>query len=100
MNHSHGKDLHISKVRVKIDHTPARVIDALRAAARSSVGIPAGTIPTAYACEFSDALVTYEVAFAVDSFALASRVQSDVITRVTDDCHRMGIKIGTPVVEV
>jgi small-conductance mechanosensitive channel len=101
-NHSQANDLHICTVRVKINHTvsPARVIDTLQAAARSSAGIPAGTLPTAYACEFSDALVTYEVAFAVDSFTVASRVQSDVIARVTDDCQRTGIKIGTPAMDV
>jgi small-conductance mechanosensitive channel len=76
------------------------VIGTLQAAARCSAGISAGTIPTAYACEFSDALITYEVAFAVDSFALASRVQSEVIMRVTDDCQSMGIKIGTPAIDV
>jgi small-conductance mechanosensitive channel len=101
-NHCRLNDPHLCTIRVKIDHTvsPARVIDALEAAARASSGTSPGTTPTAYACEFSDALVAYELAFAVDDFTLMAAVQSEVIRRVTDAFQSMGIQIGTPAMDV
>jgi small-conductance mechanosensitive channel len=60
----------------------------------------AGTTPRAYACDFADALIAYELAFAVDDFTVASGVQSEVIRRVADAFQSTGIPVGAPATDV
>jgi small-conductance mechanosensitive channel len=101
-NHRRLNEPHIFTIGVKVDHKvpPARVLDALHAAASSSPGIASGTAPTAYACGFDDSLLTYELALPIDDFTLIGRVQSDVVAHVADTFGCMGIEIGTPAMAV
>jgi small-conductance mechanosensitive channel len=97
-NHSRMNEPYICTIRVKINHivSPARVIEALQATAVACPGTAAGTAPTAYACEFDDMLITYELAFAVAHFTSTPGVQSDVIRSIAEKFQSMGIQIGTP----
>ncbi len=85
-NHRRRGDPLLCTLGVKIDHTvsPTRVIEALRAATSGSSKIAPGTSPVAYACGFRDALISYEVAFAVEDFTLSQGARSDVIGHVTE----------------
>ncbi len=101
-NHSRLNDPHISTVEVMIDHTvaPALVIDALQTAAMASGQHEPGSVPTAYACGFSDALAIYELAYPVRNVALASKIRSDIVLRVTGECLSRGIEIGASATDV
>jgi small-conductance mechanosensitive channel len=101
-NHRRLNDAHLCTIRIKIDHgvSSTRVIEALQAASSGRRGIAPGTAPTACACGFEDALVTYDLTFAVDDFTQISDVRSDVIRAVTDTFQRMGIAIGSRVMDV
>jgi small-conductance mechanosensitive channel len=101
-NHRRLNDPHLCALRVKVDHTvpPMRVIDTLQAAAGGSAGIAPDTSPVAYACEFIDSLIVYEICFGVDDFALTSTVQSEVIRQVADAFQGAGIPIGTAAMDV
>jgi small-conductance mechanosensitive channel len=101
-NHSRPRGPHRCIIRLKVDFKvpPSRVIDALREAASGSPDIAHGSKPAAYACEFSDSLVAYELAFAIDSFALTLSARSAMLRRVADTFQRMAISIGTPPVDV
>jgi small-conductance mechanosensitive channel len=101
-NHRRLNDPHICTIEVKIDHrvSPTRVLDALQAAAGGSSGIAPGTSPTAYACGFTDALVAYELAFAIDDYTRTAGVQSEVIRRVADAFQSRSIHIGSPGLDV
>lgn len=101
-NHRRLNDPYICTIGVKIDHrvSPTRVVDALQAAAVGSSGIAPGTTPTAYACGFADALVAYELTFAIDDYTRTAGVQSEVIRRVTDAFQSRSIHIGTPGLDV
>jgi small-conductance mechanosensitive channel len=101
-NHRRLNDPHLCTLRIKVDHTvpPTRVIDTLQAAAASSPGIAPDTSPVAYACEFVDSLVAYEICFGVDDFVLIPTVQSEVIKRVADALQRAGIPIGAAAMDV
>jgi small-conductance mechanosensitive channel len=94
----------LRSLKLKVEHTvsPATVIDALQAAARGSPGIAAESPPVAYACEFADSVITYEIWFGIDDYVAASAVQSELIRRVTETLHAKGIDIGAaaPVVQV
>ena len=100
-NHRRANE-HICSIALKIDHRvpPARVISTLLAAAGGSVGVVRGSSPEAYAREFSDANILYDLSFVVDDFVTARRVQSELITRVTESLCRQNIEIGIPVTEV
>jgi small-conductance mechanosensitive channel len=99
-NHSRPKGAHRCIIRLTVDFAvaPARVIGALKAAATGSPNIAHGTTPEAYACAFSDALVIYELAFALESFALVPGVKSEILRRVADAFQGAGIRIGIPLV--
>jgi small-conductance mechanosensitive channel len=95
-NHRRLNEPYISRLSLQIDSavSPARVIKALESAAHASPGVASGSKPAAYACGFADSLVTYTLYFAVESFTLASDVQSQVIIHVTDALRSEGIQIG------
>lgn len=101
-NHSRPKGPHRCIVTLKVDFTvpPSRVIAALKAAALDVPGVAAGTIPQAYAIAFSDSLVDYEVAFAIDSFALTPGARSDMLGRIVDAFHGHEIRIGAPPLDI
>ena len=95
-NHHKLNEPHLSSLLLTIDSSvpPARVIKALESAASAGPGGAPVTKPTAYACGFSDSLVTYKLNFAVDSFVRTPEVQSQVIIRVSDGLRVAGIAIG------
>jgi len=101
-NHRRLSSPHVLTIEIQIDYrVPAmRVIDALQAAATGSSGIAPDGTPVAYACGFSDNLVSYELCFGIDDFTLSQGVQSEVIGRVTDTLRIRGIAVGSPPVEV
>jgi hypothetical protein len=53
-----------------------------------------GTVPLAYACMFSDSLMEYELAFAVDNIAMPPGVESKMIGRIADRFRDLSIPIG------
>jgi small-conductance mechanosensitive channel len=101
-NHSRPVGPHRCIIHLKVDLTvaPARVIGALNKAALDSPDVAHGTIPRAYAWGFSDSLVEYELAFALDNFALTPRAKSDMLGRIASALLDHGIAIGTPAMEV
>jgi small-conductance mechanosensitive channel len=101
-NHSRPKGPHRCIVRLSVDLAvaPSRVIAALKAAAAGSPDVARGTIPQVYACGFSDSLVDYQVAFAIDSFALTQGAKSDMLGRIADAFQANDIRIGAPAMDV
>jgi small-conductance mechanosensitive channel len=101
-NHSRPKGAHrcIIQLRVDLAVVPSRVIEALNAAAKGSPDVAHGTIPQAYACAFSDSLVDYELAFAIDSFALTPGAKSEMLGRIADALRGLDIRIGAPAMDV
>lgn len=101
-NHRRRGEAPLRTLGVKIDHLipPSRVIEALQTAAKRSCRIAPGTAPTAYACGFSDALISYELAFAVDDFTVGWEAQSEVIGHVSDVFRDLKIQVGTPAMDV
>jgi small-conductance mechanosensitive channel len=101
-NHSRPRGPHRCIVRLKVDLAvaPSRVLDALEAAAKDSPDVAQGTIPQAYAREFSDSLVGYELAFAIDSFALSQGAKSQMLGRIADTFASLDIRIGAPAMDV
>lgn len=101
-NHRRLNDAHLCTIGIKIDHrvSSTRVIEALQTASSGSRGIAPRSTPTACASRFEDALVVYELTFAVDDFTQASDVRSEVIRRVTDTFQSMGIAIGSRAMDV
>ena len=101
-NHSRPKGPHRCIIRVSVDATtaPARVIAALMAAGTESPNIAVGTVPLAYACAFSDGLVDYELAFAIDSYALIFGAKSEMLGHIMDSFQTHDIPIGTPAMSV
>jgi small-conductance mechanosensitive channel len=101
-NHSRPKGPHSCVIRINVDVSipPTQVIDALLVAANGAADIAQGSTPLAYACEFSDSLVVYELAFAIDSFALARGARSAVLRCVADSFQDLSIPIGAPATTV
>jgi small-conductance mechanosensitive channel len=101
-NHSRPIGLHFRTLRLDVEHTvaPARVLEALQAAATGSPGTAPATVATARACEFSDSLIGYELAFAIDDFALAPGIQSEVVRRIGNIFQERGIAIGASATDV
>ena len=101
-NHSRPKGPHrcIIRVSVGVATATSRVIEALIAAATGSPGIAPGTVPLAYACAFSDGLVDYELAFAIDSFALTFGAKSEMLGRIVDTFRGLDIPIGASAMDV
>lgn len=101
-NHSRPKGPHRCIIRLTVDVVvpPSRVIEALKLAGAASPVIVHGTLPQAYACAFSDSLVIYELAFAIDNFALSQSAKSDMMGGIADAFRGLGIQIGAPATEV
>jgi small-conductance mechanosensitive channel len=101
-NHSRPKGPHRCIIRLSVDLAiaPSRVIEALKTAAIGSANIAQGTIPQAYACGFSDALVDYELAFAIDNFAQTPSAKSEMLGHIADAFRANDIAIGAPAMEV
>jgi small-conductance mechanosensitive channel len=101
-NHSRPKGPHRCIIHLKVDLavSPSRVIDALKTAAVGSPNVTRGTIPQAYACAFSDSLMDYEVAFAIDNFGLMPGAKSDILGRVADAFRGLDIRIGASAMDV
>ena len=101
-NHSRPEGPHRCIIRLRVDLAvaPSRVIEALRKAATGSPDVAHGTVPQAYACAFSDSLVDYEVAFAIDNFALSPGAKSEMLGRIADAFRDLDIHIGTPAMDV
>jgi small-conductance mechanosensitive channel len=101
-NHSRPKGLHRCSIRLKVDLAvaPARVLSALTAAAEASPDVARGTVPLAYARMFSDSLMEYELAFAVNNFAVIQAVTSDMLTRIAGSFGALDIHIGALPMEV
>jgi len=101
-NHSRPKGPHHCVIRLNVDLSvsPSRVIALLKATASASRDISAGATPEAYACEFSDSLVVYELAFAIDSFALTPGAKSNMLLRVGAAFQESAIPIGAQPMDV
>jgi len=101
-NHSRPKGPHRCIIRLSIDLAvaPSRVIEALKVAAAGSPHVSRCTVPQAYACAFSDSLMRYELAFAIDSFALTPDAKSGMLGRIADTFRALGIDIGPPAMDV
>ena len=101
-NHSRPKGPHrcIVKIQVDLAVPPSRVIDALRTAAADSTYLSHGTAPQAYACTFSDSLVDYELAFAIDSFAQSVEARSAMLGCIADAFRGLPIVIGSTATSV
>jgi len=101
-NHSRPKGPHRCIIRLTVDLAvaPSRVIEALNAAVTGSHNISHGTIAQAYACGFADSLVNYELAFAIDSFALTPGATSEILGRIADAFRGLDIRIGAAATDV
>ncbi len=97
-NHRKLNEPYVHSLSLAVGQTvpPALVIKTLQSAASTSSSIVPGSTPTAYACGLSDALVDYELCFAVDDFAHTADVKSEIIRRVIDALQIEGIQVGTP----
>ncbi len=101
-NHRRLSDPHVCTIQLKISHMipPARVLEVLQGAAASSPGITPGSKPQAYACGFSETLVTYGLSFKIDDFIQTADVQSEVVGRVVEAFRGLNIPIGAPAMDV
>jgi small-conductance mechanosensitive channel len=101
-NHSRPRGPHDCIIRLTVDLSvaPSRVIETLLVAAGGSSHIAAGTVPLAYACGFADSLLVYELAFALDNFALMLHARSAMLRRVADTFRDMAIPIGALAVDL
>jgi small-conductance mechanosensitive channel len=101
-NHRPLNHPYLVTIGIQIDHSidATRVLEALRLAAAGSPGVSTLVPPTAYACGFTDSLVTYQLCFGIESFASLPDVQSNVIQRVMESCRVGGLPIGRAPLEV
>jgi small-conductance mechanosensitive channel len=101
-NHSRPAGPHRCLIRLAVDGSvaPDRVIAALELAAARCPDVSSGTAPQAYAWAFAGGLVTYELAFAIDSFALTIIARSHMIIGIAETFRSLGIPIGNPATEV
>ena len=101
-NHRRVNDPLWRTVAVQIDHATASlaVTAALLLAARGAPGLARDILPVVYARGFADSLVKYELCFAIEDFADAPLIQSDIVTRMVEELNRAGITIGTLPTEV
>jgi small-conductance mechanosensitive channel len=101
-NHRRLNDPNMCTLALNIDCTapPAGVIAALQEAAGATPGIAPGSTPVVYARGFVDALITYELRFPIDDFALSLSVRSEVIRNVVDTLKSKGISIGAPAMDI
>lgn len=95
-NHRRVNDPLWRAVALSIDHgvAPALVTEALQVAARGALGLAPGVAPIAYARGIEDSVVHYELCFAIEDFADALVIQSEVIKRLVDELNRRAIPMG------
>jgi small-conductance mechanosensitive channel len=88
-NHSHPGGHHDCIVRLTADLSvpPSRVLAALATAA--------GGASQAFVCDFADSLVTYELAFPVDTFAETRGARSAMLIRIAETFRAQSIPIGS-----
>lgn len=101
-NHSYPRGPHHLAIRLEVDFaiSPLLVIDALKQAAKANPGISKGTTPEAFVCEFSHSLTIYELAFAIDSFAQAPLMKSEMLKHIAETFGVANIKIGEPATDI
>ena len=101
-NHCRPKGPHRCTIRLNVDFavSPSRVIEALKVAARSSPSVARATVPLAYARGISEAVIEYELAFAIDSFPQSFAATSDMLERIAASFATLGIRVGAPAVDV
>jgi len=101
-NHCRPKGPHRCIIRLSVDFavSPARVIEALKVAAGSSPSASRATVPLAYARAVSDAVIEYELAFAIDSFPQSFAATSDMLERISAAFGLLGIRVGAPATDV
>jgi hypothetical protein len=68
--------------------------------AEDSPTLSHGTLPLAYACEFSDSVVVYELAFAIDSYAATPFARSAMLLRVAEGFRGIGVRIGASATDI
>ena len=100
-NHRRLNLPHLCTVCLTVDHriSPVRVIAELRKAAAACAGVARNHTPTAYAADFKDAAVVYQLCFGVDDFTRTLDVQSDVVCRVAEGLRQAQIVVGAPAFE-
>ena len=101
-NHSRPIGPHRCVIQIKVDLAipPSQVIEALTTAASGSPDIAQGTLPHAYACEFGDGVMLYELAFAIDNFAHTHAIRSHMLLRMADALREKAIPVGSPAMNV
>ncbi len=101
-NHSRPPGPHRCLIRLNVDVAiaPGRVIQSLQLAAAHCPDVATGTAPQAYACAFTNGVVTYEIAFAIDSFAQTIAARSHMIIAITDTFTHLAIPIGPSATQV
>ena len=101
-NHTRPSGAHRCVVLLQVDLSvaPSRVIEALMAVATASPDLAHGTTPLAIASDFSDCVMDYKLAFAVESFAQIIGAKSDMLVRIADAFKLQGIGIGSPAMQV
>jgi len=101
-NHSrpHGPHHCLLRVKVDIGVPPPGVIAMLLAVAHGSPAMAHDTVPLAYACEFSDSVVVYELTFAVDHFATMPAAVSEMLLRVAEGFRGIGVRIGASATDI
>jgi len=101
-NHSRPAGPHRCVIHLSVDIaiSPSRVIEALRAAAAQSPDLAHGTVPQALAYAISDSLIDYELAFAIDSFAMTPGARSEMLTRIADTFLKLDIHPGAPATDI
>ncbi len=95
-NHSRPVGPHRCVIKLTVDAgvAPRQVIAALQDAAYASPDIARGTAPLALACGITGSEMAYQLAFAVDNFAMMMAARSDMLSRIAEALPRQGIVIG------
>ncbi len=101
-NHSRPSGPHRCIINLKVDLStaPSRVIEVLLQAAKTSPDVARGTEPLALACGFTDCLMEYQLAFAVESFVLAMPAKSAMLVGISAAFQQHGIGIGALAMQV
>jgi small-conductance mechanosensitive channel len=89
-------------IEITVDQkiSPSRVIGALKEAAALAHGTAKGSVALVYANAFADTLIVYRLSFAVRDFSQRAVIRSEVISQVAGAIDRLGIQIGTPLMDV
>jgi small-conductance mechanosensitive channel len=101
-NHSRLAHKHLCAVHIKIDHSVATavVIGVLESAGNASPGSSGPLDAKAYAIDFSESLISYELVYRVDEFVRAPAIRSALIQRVTDALRSHAIPVGIIVTDI